>query len=226
LPGAGAAHVPSSSLLLPRPAFLPDPNDGSLYILGGKNKEGLMVSGAAGLRASHPPQPSGPTGLGAGQTRWTGRARGLWLLPLVLGTWKTSAEWVRGKHRQEPPPSLGLHPALGLSSEGRRGGGGCRGGPLLPTLLLKAGRLLLGRRPPAPRPRCRLCCRSSRSPSRSWCSPRRAAARTACSTPVRRDQRLRWGRGRGGEAERGPPGTHLRRAGGGKPRDGWQGCGG
>ncbi|NWR32992.1 ERN1 endoribonuclease, partial [Tachuris rubrigastra] len=29
-------------LLLPRPAFLPDPNDGSLYILGGKNKEGLM----------------------------------------------------------------------------------------------------------------------------------------------------------------------------------------
>ncbi|NXH50980.1 ERN1 endoribonuclease, partial [Dicaeum eximium] len=30
------------SLLLPRPAFLPDPNDGSLYILGGKNKEGLM----------------------------------------------------------------------------------------------------------------------------------------------------------------------------------------
>ncbi|NXE54448.1 ERN1 endoribonuclease, partial [Casuarius casuarius] len=29
-------------LLLFRPAFLPDPNDGSLYILGGKNKEGLM----------------------------------------------------------------------------------------------------------------------------------------------------------------------------------------
>ncbi|NWR66539.1 ERN1 endoribonuclease, partial [Bucorvus abyssinicus] len=28
--------------LLSRPAFLPDPNDGSLYILGGKNKEGLM----------------------------------------------------------------------------------------------------------------------------------------------------------------------------------------
>ncbi|NWS75039.1 ERN1 endoribonuclease, partial [Crotophaga sulcirostris] len=36
------AHVSSSSLLLSRPAFLPDPNDGSLYILGGKNKEGLM----------------------------------------------------------------------------------------------------------------------------------------------------------------------------------------
>ncbi|NXG81962.1 ERN1 endoribonuclease, partial [Stercorarius parasiticus] len=35
-------HVSSSSLLLSRPAFLPDPNDGSLYILGGKNKEGLM----------------------------------------------------------------------------------------------------------------------------------------------------------------------------------------
>ncbi|NXG71857.1 ERN1 endoribonuclease, partial [Baryphthengus martii] len=36
------AHVPPTSLLLSRPAFLPDPNDGSLYILGGKNKEGLM----------------------------------------------------------------------------------------------------------------------------------------------------------------------------------------
>uniref|UniRef100_A0A803T785 Uncharacterized protein n=1 Tax=Anolis carolinensis TaxID=28377 RepID=A0A803T785_ANOCA len=28
-----------------QPAFLPDPNDGSLYVVGGKNKEGLMVSG-------------------------------------------------------------------------------------------------------------------------------------------------------------------------------------
>lgn len=37
--------------------------------------------------------------------------------------------------------------------------------------------------------RC-LCCRSSRSPSQSWCSPRRAAARTACSTQVREP----WGR--------------------------------
>ncbi|NWH23100.1 ERN1 endoribonuclease, partial [Grus americana] len=36
------AHISSSFLLLSRPAFLPDPNDGSLYILGGKNKEGLM----------------------------------------------------------------------------------------------------------------------------------------------------------------------------------------
>lgn len=27
---------------LPEPGFLPDPNDGSLYVLGGKNKEGLM----------------------------------------------------------------------------------------------------------------------------------------------------------------------------------------
>lgn len=26
-----------------RPAFLPDPNDGSLYSLGGKNNEGLTV---------------------------------------------------------------------------------------------------------------------------------------------------------------------------------------
>uniref|UniRef100_A0A8C1SB19 Endoplasmic reticulum to nucleus signaling 2 n=1 Tax=Cyprinus carpio TaxID=7962 RepID=A0A8C1SB19_CYPCA len=26
------------------PGFLPDPNDGSLYLLGGKRKEGLMVS--------------------------------------------------------------------------------------------------------------------------------------------------------------------------------------
>lgn len=30
--------------LYSRPAFLPDPNDGSLYSLGGKNKEGLTVS--------------------------------------------------------------------------------------------------------------------------------------------------------------------------------------
>lgn len=30
--------------LIPRPAFLPDPNDGSLYTLGGKNSEGLTVS--------------------------------------------------------------------------------------------------------------------------------------------------------------------------------------
>lgn len=29
--------------LSPRPAFLPDPNDGSLYSLGGKNNEGLTV---------------------------------------------------------------------------------------------------------------------------------------------------------------------------------------
>uniref|UniRef100_A0AAR2JA47 Serine/threonine-protein kinase/endoribonuclease IRE1 n=1 Tax=Pygocentrus nattereri TaxID=42514 RepID=A0AAR2JA47_PYGNA len=29
-------------LYLPEPGFLPDPNDGSLYVLGGKNKEGLM----------------------------------------------------------------------------------------------------------------------------------------------------------------------------------------
>lgn len=29
-----------------RPGFLPDPNDGSLYILGGKHKEGLMVNSA------------------------------------------------------------------------------------------------------------------------------------------------------------------------------------
>ncbi|NWR76160.1 ERN2 endoribonuclease, partial [Centropus unirufus] len=36
------ARVSPRSLLLCRPAFLPDPNDGSLYILGGKNKEGLM----------------------------------------------------------------------------------------------------------------------------------------------------------------------------------------
>lgn len=28
-----------------RPAFLPDPNDGSLYSLGGKNSEGLTVRG-------------------------------------------------------------------------------------------------------------------------------------------------------------------------------------
>lgn len=31
--------------MLFRSGFLPDPNDGSLYVLGGKNKEGLMVSG-------------------------------------------------------------------------------------------------------------------------------------------------------------------------------------
>ncbi|NXT30796.1 ERN1 endoribonuclease, partial [Pelecanoides urinatrix] len=36
------ARVSCSPLLFSRPAFLPDPNDGSLYILGGKNKEGLM----------------------------------------------------------------------------------------------------------------------------------------------------------------------------------------
>lgn len=30
--------------LNPRPAFLPDPNDGSLYTLGGKNSKGLTVS--------------------------------------------------------------------------------------------------------------------------------------------------------------------------------------
>lgn len=29
-----------------RPGFLPDPNDGSLYVLGGKHKEGLMVRNA------------------------------------------------------------------------------------------------------------------------------------------------------------------------------------
>lgn len=33
--------------LLTRPAFLPDPNDGSLYSLGGKNNEGLTVKGNA-----------------------------------------------------------------------------------------------------------------------------------------------------------------------------------
>ncbi|CAI9592078.1 unnamed protein product, partial [Staurois parvus] len=29
-------------LYVSEPAFLPDPSDGSLYILGGRNKEGLM----------------------------------------------------------------------------------------------------------------------------------------------------------------------------------------
>lgn len=44
----------SSYVVLPlfRPAFLPDPNDGSLYILGGKKKEGLMVSGGAAAHLS------------------------------------------------------------------------------------------------------------------------------------------------------------------------------
>lgn len=32
------------SVFICRPGFLPDPNDGSLYVLGGKHKEGLMVS--------------------------------------------------------------------------------------------------------------------------------------------------------------------------------------
>jgi len=32
-------------ILVARPAFLPDPNDGSLYSLGGKNNEGLTVRG-------------------------------------------------------------------------------------------------------------------------------------------------------------------------------------
>uniref|UniRef100_A0AAY4CRG5 Uncharacterized protein n=1 Tax=Denticeps clupeoides TaxID=299321 RepID=A0AAY4CRG5_9TELE len=30
-------------MYLAEPGFLPDPNDGSLYVLEGKNKEGLMV---------------------------------------------------------------------------------------------------------------------------------------------------------------------------------------
>lgn len=34
----------SAFFFLCRPAFLPDPNDGSLYSLGGKNNEGLTVS--------------------------------------------------------------------------------------------------------------------------------------------------------------------------------------
>lgn len=49
-----------------------------------------------------------------------------------------------GAIQMGPFPSPPLCPALGLSSEGRRGGGDCPAGPLLPTLLLKAGRLLLG----------------------------------------------------------------------------------
>lgn len=35
----------NSSVFPSRPAFLPDPNDGSLYSLGGKNNEGLTVRG-------------------------------------------------------------------------------------------------------------------------------------------------------------------------------------
>lgn len=39
-------HNPTFHLIFNscRPGFLPDPNDGSLYVLGGKRKEGLMVS--------------------------------------------------------------------------------------------------------------------------------------------------------------------------------------
>lgn len=33
-----------------RPSFLPDPSDGSLYVLGGKHKEGLVVSKATRVR--------------------------------------------------------------------------------------------------------------------------------------------------------------------------------
>lgn len=40
------SHDPDAVFLLcTRPAFLPDPNDGSLYSLGGKNNEGLTVRG-------------------------------------------------------------------------------------------------------------------------------------------------------------------------------------
>lgn len=56
-----------------------------------------------------------------------------------------------------------------------------------------------------PHPRCRLCCRSSRSPSRSWSSPHRAAVRAACSTQVRRARPLR--RTRPGGRRRGRMGT-------------------
>uniref|UniRef100_A0A8B9EBH2 Uncharacterized protein n=1 Tax=Anser cygnoides TaxID=8845 RepID=A0A8B9EBH2_ANSCY len=66
------------------PAFLPDPNDGSLYILGGKNKEGLMVSSAAG-GCLHPTRPSL---LSRG---WAGQARGVRWLLLALVTLVVSA---------------------------------------------------------------------------------------------------------------------------------------
>ena len=39
-------HNPCNQCCFCRPSFLPDPNDGSLYILGGKHKEGLMVKKA------------------------------------------------------------------------------------------------------------------------------------------------------------------------------------
>lgn len=83
-------HVPSSGTQLTfhsplfRPAFLPDPNDGSLYILGGKNKEGLMVSSAAG-GCLHPTRPSL---LSRG---WAGQARGVRWLLLALVTLAVSA---------------------------------------------------------------------------------------------------------------------------------------
>lgn len=68
------------ALLLSRPAFLPDPNDGSLYILGGKNKEGLMVSGAAGLGTPPHTRTLGSPGLGDQQDLLDGANRGPWRL--------------------------------------------------------------------------------------------------------------------------------------------------
>lgn len=39
-------HGRPCAVVFRRPAFLPDPNDGSLYSLGGKNNEGLTVGAA------------------------------------------------------------------------------------------------------------------------------------------------------------------------------------
>lgn len=39
-------HGRPRAVVFRRPAFLPDPNDGSLYSLGGKNNEGLTVGAA------------------------------------------------------------------------------------------------------------------------------------------------------------------------------------
>lgn len=123
-----------------------------------------------------------------------------------------------GQIQLGPFPSPPRRPALGLSSEGRRGGGGCPSGTS-PSHPASAGRKAADHRGVslAPHPLCHLCCRNSRSPSRSWSSPRHAAVRMVCSTPVRRSRLFRRTQGRG--RRRGCMGTSQECVHG---REGWE----
>lgn len=84
-----------------------------------------MVSGAVGLRASRLPAPWGFTGLGDRVDLLDRASVGPSVVPACPWYLEDVSQVGVGQIQLGPFPSPPLRPALGLSSEGGRGGGDC-----------------------------------------------------------------------------------------------------